>query len=160
MCLIISIIIIILCGECIFPYCEKNCLSLGKSNDTWKYNPYLTKKYAFHQKNTQIIVYPVIGMTKYKYDTKGHRNTGCKIIADQNDHGLSNNSNNSSLNRTDQSALRNIDPDINYLSSNMTPTDTGYFDDQHFRDQFKSNKNMSIFHLNIRSIPKHFNELT
>ena len=57
-------------------------------------------------------------MTKYKYDTKGHRNTNHTIIADQNDHGLSNNSNNSSLNR--KSALRNIDPDMNYLSSNLT----------------------------------------
>ena len=81
-------------------------------------------------------------MIKYKYDTKGHRNTDRKVIADQNDHGLSNNSNNSSLNRTDQSALRNNDPDMNYLSSNMTYTDSGYFDAQHFRDKFKSNKNI------------------
>ena len=98
-------------------------------NDTWKYNPYLTKKYKSHPKNTQIIVYFVTGMTKYMYDTKGHRNTD-----------RTNNSNNSSLNRTDQSALRNIDPYMNYLSSNMTHTDTGYFEDQLFRDKFKSNK--------------------
>ena len=149
----------LLCSECIFPYCEKISLSLGESNDTYKYNPYLTKKYTFHPKNTQIIVCPVTGMTKYKYDNKGHRNTDRKIIAVQNVHGLSNNSNNSSLNRTDQSVLRNIDPDMNYLSSNMTHTDTGYFDDQHFREKFKLNKNMSMFHLNIRSIPEHFIEL-
>ena len=160
MCSGISIIIILLCSECIFPYCEKKCLSLGESNDTYKYNPCLTKKYTFHPKHTQITVYPVTGMTKYKYDTKGQRDTDRTIIADQNDHGLCNNSNNSSLNRTDQSALRNIDPDMNYLSSNMTHTDTGYFDDQHFREKFKSNKNMSMFHLNIRSIPEHFIELT
>ena len=49
---------------------------------------------------------------------------------------------------------------MNYLSSNMTHTDTGYFDDQHFREKFKSTKNMSMFHLNIRSIPEHFIELT
>ena len=49
---------------------------------------------------------------------------------------------------------------MNYFCSNMTHTDTGYFDDQHFRDKFKSNKNMSMFHLNIRSIPEHFIELT
>ena len=64
-------------------------------------------------------------MTKYNYDAKGHCNTYHTLIADQNDHGLSNHSNNSSLNRTDQSALRNIDPDMNYLSSNMAYTDTG-----------------------------------
>ena len=75
MCLVISIIIILLCSECIFPYSEKNILSLGESNGTYTYNPYLIKKYTFHPKNTQIIVNPVTGMTKYKYDTKGHRNT-------------------------------------------------------------------------------------
>ena len=137
MCLVISIILILLCSECIFPYCEKNSLSLGGSNDTYKYNPYLTKKYTFHPNNTQIIVYPVTGMTKYKDDTKCHRSTDHTIIADWNDNGLSNNSNNSSLNRTDQSALRNIDPDMNYLSSNMTHTNTEYFDDHHFREKFK-----------------------
>ena len=145
-----------------FPYCEKTSLSLGEINDTCKYNPYLTKKYTFHQNNTQIIVYPVTGMTKYKYDAKGstsYGNTDSKIIADQKDHGLSNTSNNSSLNRTDQSVLRNIDLDMNYRSANMAHTDTGYFDDQHFRDKFKSNKHMSMFHLNIRSIPEHFIEL-
>ena len=135
-------------------------MSLGKRNGTGKYNPYFTKKYTFHKNNTQIIVYLVTDMTNFKYDTKGHCITDRKIIADQNDHGLSNNSNNSSLNRTDQSVLHNINPEMNYFSSNMTYAETGYFDEQHFRDKLKSNNNMSMFHLNIRSIPEHFIELT
>ena len=72
---------------------------------------------------------------------------------------LSNNTNDSSLNRTDLTALSNIDPDINYLNYNMTYTNTRYFDDQHFKDKFKSKKN-SMVHLNIRSIPEHVIELT
>ena len=39
-------------------------------------------------------------------------------------------------------------------------TNTRYFDDQHFKDKFKSNTNLSMLHLNIRSIPKHFIDLT
>ena len=64
------------------------------------------------------------------------------------------------INRTDQSALNNIDPDINYLSTNMKSINTQYYDEQQFRDKFKSNKNISMFHLNIRSISEYFIELT
>ena len=42
----------------------------------------------------------------------------------------------------------------------MAYTNTRYFDDQHFKDKFKSNKKNTMFHLNIRSIPEHFIELT
>ena len=53
-----------------------------------------------------------------------------------------------------------MDPDINYLSTNMKSINAQYYDDQQFRDKFKSNKNIKMFHLNIRSIPEHFFELT
>ena len=42
----------------------------------------------------------------------------------------------------------------------MKSINTQYYDDQKFRDKFKSNKNISMFHLNIRSISEHFIELT
>ena len=42
----------------------------------------------------------------------------------------------------------------------MKSINTQYYDDQQFRDKFKSNKSLSMFHLNIRSIPKHLIELT
>ena len=42
----------------------------------------------------------------------------------------------------------------------MKSINTQYYDDQQFRDDFKSTKNLSIFHLNIRSIHEHFIELT
>ena len=35
-----------------------------------------------------------------------------------------------------------------------------YYDDQQFRNKLKSIKNLSMFYLNIRSIPEHFIELT
>ena len=73
---------------------------------------------------------------------------------------MSNNTNDSSLNRTDLSALSNIDPDISYLNYYMAYTNTRYFDDQQFKHKFKSNEKISMVHLNIRSIPEHFIELT
>ena len=79
-------------------------------------------------------------MNNHKYDTKGHHDTERKITAYQDDQVLSNNTTDSSLNRTDLSSLSNIDPDINYLNFNMAYTNTQYFHDQHFRDKFESNK--------------------
>ena len=42
----------------------------------------------------------------------------------------------------------------------MKSINTQYYDEQQFRDKFKSNKNISMFHLNIRNNPQHFIELT
>ena len=100
------------------------------------------KKITFHPSNNQIIVCPVTGMNNYKYDTKGHYNNESRTISGQNDHALSDITETSALNRTDQSALNNIDPDMNYLSTNMKSINTQYYDDQQFRAKFKSNKNM------------------
>ena len=81
-------------------------------------------------------------MNNYKHDTKGHRNTKRNTTVDHDAECLSNNTTYSSLNRTDPSALSNIDPDTNYLSWNTVYNNTRYFDDQYFRDKFKSNKNI------------------
>ena len=42
----------------------------------------------------------------------------------------------------------------------MKSINTQYYDDQQFRDKFKSNTTILMFHLNIRSIPEHFIVLT
>ena len=76
-------------------------------------------------------------MNNHQYDTKGHRDTERKITAD--DQVLSNNTNDSSLNRTDLSALSNIVPGINHLNSSMAYTNTQYFDDQYVRDKLNLN---------------------
>ena len=81
-------------------------------------------------------------MNTYKYDTKGHCDKESRNIAGQNDHAPSDIT--SALNRTDQSALNNIDPEINYLSTNMKSINTQYYDDQQFRDKFQSKK-ISIY---------------
>ena len=152
-CSVISMFI--LGNACIGPYCMKIGLPLEESSSTLNCNPYLTKDYTFYPTDNQTIVYPVTGMNNYKHGTKGHRNT----TADNDAECLSNNTTYSSLNRTVPSVLSNIDPDTNYLSCNTVYNNTRYLDDQHFRDKFKSNKNISMFHLNIRSIPEHFIEL-
>ena len=157
---LVIFIFILPCNACIDPNYEKFRLSLEKSSSTLKCNSYITKDYTFYPTNNQIILCPVSGMNHHKYDTKDHPNTERKITADEDDQILSNNTNDSSLNRTDISALSNVDPDINYLNYNMAYTNTWYFDDQHFKDKFKSYKKISMVHLNIRSIPEHFIELT
>ena len=89
-------------------------------------NPCLINIFTFHPSNNQIIVCPVTGINKYKYDTKGHCDKESRTIAGQNDHALSGITETSALIRTDQSALNNIDPDINYLSTNMKYINTQY----------------------------------
>ena len=74
---------------------------------------------SYHKVNilslhNQIIVYPVTGMNNYTYDTKGHGDNERKIIEDQNEHSLSDNTDISALNRTDQSTLSDIDYTICY----------------------------------------------
>ena len=160
MCLVIYITI--LCYTYIESYPKKFRLSLekGKGILIKECNPYLINFFTIHQFNNQIIICPVAGMNNYKLDTKGHCNNESRTIAGQNDNALSDITETSALNRTDRSALSNIDPDINYLNTNMKSINTQYYDDQQFRDKFKSNTNISMFHLNIRSIPEHFIELT
>ena len=57
-----------------------------------------------------------------KYDTKGHCNKGSRTIAGQNDHALSDITETSALNITDQSALNNYNIFIHaykYISCKM-----------------------------------------
>ena len=63
--------------------------------------------------------------------------------------------NNNCFNSSDQSALNKIDPDIYYLTVNNCPIDTPYYSEQLFRDKFGKNINLSMLHLNIRSVPHH-----
>ena len=64
--------------------------------------------------------------------------------------------NNNCFNSSDHSSLHKIDPDIHYLTVNSCPTDTPYYSEQLFRDKFGKNINLSMLHLNIRSVPDHF----
>ena len=65
------------------------------------------------------------------------------------------------FNDYDPSLLGNIDPDINYLNSNKKVLNTPYYNDQSFNRKFnRNNDSLSMLHLNIRSIPDHFLQLT
>ena len=64
------------------------------------------------------------------------------------------------FNDYDQSTLNRIDPDVNYLSASNVSTTTRYFSDKSFRNIYGNNTCFSMFHLNIRSVPEHFRELT
>ena len=58
------------------------------------------------------------------------------------------------------SALNKNDPDIIYLTSQIGLNDTQYYTEHSFLKLFGKTTNLSLFHLNIRSIPDHFLELT
>ena len=59
-----------------------------------------------------------------------------------------------------QGYLENIDPDINLLTSNIQ-TDCNYFDELSFNQTLDNNVyNLSLFHVNVRSIPRNFDSLT
>ena len=64
--------------------------------------------------------------------------------------------NNTCFNTPDQSTLNIIDPDFHYLTVNCCPIDTPYLSEQLFRDKYGNNTNLSMLHLNIRSVPDHF----
>ena len=64
------------------------------------------------------------------------------------------------MNRTDQSSLNDIDPDLNYVGTDKRSLNSQYFDDQTFREKFKLSNTLSMCHLNIRSLPEHFLEFT
>ena len=132
---------IIICYTCIESYPDKFRLSLEKGTGILikikECNPCLNNIFTFHPSNNQIIVCPMTGMNNYKYDTKGHFDNESRTIAGQNYHALSDITETSTLNRTDQSALNNIAPDINYLITNMKSINTQYCDDQQFRYKFK-----------------------
>ena len=87
-----------------------------------------TSQYKLFAINTQFIVYPVTGLNNVLYD-HNTSNTKQSILCNSNDyagkHGPSN--------RTGQSALNDIDPDLNYFRTDIRSLNTPYFDDQTFK---------------------------
>ena len=55
----------------------------------------------------------------------------------------------------DHSILSQIDPDMNYPQLNDPFSTSTYYDEKSFNFSFSNNNNLSLFHMNIRSIPKH-----
>ena len=121
----------------------------GQSNSMY------TNQYKLSAINTQCIVYPVTGPNNVLYDNNTS-NTQQSILCSSNDYA----GKHGPRNRTDQGALNDIDPDLNYLSTDIRSLNTQYFDDQTFREKFKFNNTLSMCHLNIRSLPEHFIEFT
>ena len=62
--------------------------------------------------------------------------------------------------RIDYSELSNVDPDRNYLTRH-SQTICSYHNDSSFNDAYKNyNNRFSLFHANIRSIPRNLDQLT
>ena len=62
--------------------------------------------------------------------------------------------------RIDYRELSNVDPDRNYLTRH-SQTICCYHNDSSFNDAYKNyNNRFSLFHANIRSIPRNLDQLT
>ena len=52
-----------------------------------------------------------------------------------------------------------IDPDYNYFNAIQSKLNSNYFSESTFNSTYGRNSNLSMFHLNIRSLHAHYNEL-
>ena len=59
----------------------------------------------------------------------------------------------------DHSILSQIDTDMNNPQLNDSFSTSTYYDENSFNYSFSNNKYLSLFHMNIRSTPKHFRDL-
>ena len=86
-------------------------------------------------------------------------NLDFEISDSQNDN--SNTVHDSELNEdgTDYSELANIDPDKNFLTSTKD-NKCLYYNDLSFNESFPKQNNFSVYHVNIRSIPRNLDQLT
>ena len=144
-----------------------NDIKLGKKDS---YNHSLDNKFykcnfRSSYENSDLCVFPVRNVCKNKNtpsvstppNSVGNSIRFCDIEAASQNTTMNGNC----FNAYDPSLLGNIDPDIHYLhSANNKVKNTPYYNDQTFRKKFGSNTNLSMLHLNIRSIPDHFLELT
>ena len=140
-----------------------------------KCNPLYTRQYKLSVVNTQFIVCPVIGpgndqfnfnVHNHKQDNlqnRGDSTTGqetkCTVLSKRSETEPYE----TIVDRFttyDQSALNKIDPDINYLNAQNSINDTQYYTETSFIKKMGKTTNLSLFHLNIRSIPDHFLEFT
>ena len=63
------------------------------------------------------------------------------------------------INDYDQSSLNDIDPDLNYFDSINKIPNTIYYENTTYITNYGTTNHMSLFHLNIRSIPENFIKL-
>ena len=61
----------------------------------------------------------------------------------------------SNINGYDRSILSDIDPDIHYNNC----VDAQYYNENSFNKVFRNSNELSLMHLNIKSVPAHFSQL-
>ena len=156
-----SLIYIILVGFCGL-YTTKYVLSnlsqkVVSKLDQCHANAFMSKKYYNLILYTECVVYPVREVYCHINDSDipffSERVVDKHVSSrDMSDVMM----NNTCFNTPDQSTFSIIDPDFHYLTVNSCPIDTPYFSEQVFRYKYGNNTNLSMLHLNIRSVPDHF----
>ena len=155
---LIYIIIVGFCGLYTTQYVSSNLSQKVVSKlDQYHSNACMSKIYYNLILNTECAVYPVREVYCHINDSDIPPSSGRVVdthvsSCDMSDAMM----NNTCFNIPDQSTLNIIDPDFHYLTVNCCPIDTPYFSEQLFRDKYGNNTNLSMLHLNIRSVPDHF----
>ena len=72
---------------------------------------------------------------------------------------ISDNINTDCFNHYGQANLCEIDPGINYTGEENAMKCNQYYDQNNFNMNYTNNNKLSLFQLNIRSLPDHFREM-
>ena len=137
--------------------CNSNCPSIIAHYDShFKFNlksinPLTTHEYYHTNIKNIYTVYPALQPSTFPFNNV--LNHDFEVYDSQNDN--SNPVQDSELNedRTDYSELANIDPDKNFLISTKY-NQCLYYNYLSFNESFPKQNNFSVYHVNIRSIPR------
>ena len=121
-------------------------------------HPLTTNEYAYRKINNSYVVFPASQSATLPFSNALDQDFDL-YEPPQNNDVKSDDVRDLNEDRTDYSELAEIDPDRNYLR-NSKATLCSYHNELSFNESFSKQNNFSIFHANIRSIPRNLDQLT
>ena len=126
--------------------------------DAKNIHPLTTNEYAYRKINNSYVVFPASQSATLPFSNALDQDFDL-YEPPQNNDVKSDDVRDLNEDRTDYSELAEIDPDRNYLR-NSKATLCSYHNELSFNESFSKQNNFSIFHVNIRSIPRNLDQLT
>ena len=139
-----------------FKYCHTNYINPSNS----EINPLTTNHFFKLPFNSTITIFPVIRHT-FDFPFNNIADHELEPIQQFEELNVHNHANVDSLineDKFDHSELAKVDPDTNFLTQNRHST-CDYYNDLSFNENFHRHDNLSLFHVNIRSLPRNFDHL-
>ena len=123
-------------------------------------NPLTTNHFFKLPFNSTITIFPAIRHTfDFPFNNiADHELEQIQHIEELNVHNHANVDSLINEDKFDHSELAKVDPDTNFLTQNRHST-CCYYNDLSFNENFHSHDNFSLFHVNIRSLPRDFDHL-